>query len=88
MTGTNTSTTAASTSAGSAAATTVSGTPVPTSEIKQALTNAFDEVEAVEDELDKVAHEVAHWLAKEFHLIPKTSAEKTAAQNADAAKSA
>ena len=69
------------------AAVVVTGNPVNKSMIRAALTSAFDDVKAVEKELDDVAHDVAGWLEKEFHIIPKTVEEKAAAQNADAASS-
>ena len=59
--------------------------------IKDKIIDAFDELEMDVTELEMdvtdVAAAVTKWLEKEFHFIPKTAEEKTAAQNTDAAKS-
>lgn len=57
-----------------------------TTEIHAAIKKAMDDVRAVEKDFNVVLHEVAHWLEREFHLVPKTAEEKTVAQNTAAAR--
>ena len=68
------------------AAVVVTGNPVTKGFFQEALSLAMADMDSVENELDEVAEDVAEWVHKEFHLIPKTAEEKTADQNAEAAQ--
>lgn len=69
------------TTGAAAPAPTVTGTPIHEGLVHKAIEEAIATVDSIDEELDEAVEDIAKWLHKEFHMIPKTAEEKTAEQN-------